>query len=191
MDCPDPWVVVGLGNPGPAYEATRHNIGFRFADALIQLWKAVPEECSGPMQLYRAKVDETIVYVVKPMTYMNRSGEALKGFGPSEDAGPGRHLIVYDDIDLPFGALRFRKRGGSGGHNGLASVLDALGTQEVPRLRMGIGEEERAGNLADYVLAPFSDEEAEAVPGWVDRAVRGIQVFIEDGPEASMNQFNQ
>lgn len=191
MSARDLWVVVGLGNPGPEYRDTRHNIGFRVVDALVRAWKAVPDPLTGPAAVYRARTGDATVVLVQPTTFMNRSGAALAGLEASREAGPQGHLIVYDDVDLPFGSLRFRRRGGSGGHNGLASILEHFGSQEVPRLRMGIGTENRAESLHDYVLGPFSREETEALGEWVERAVRGIGVFIEDGPEASMNQFNQ
>lgn len=184
-------MVAGLGNPGSEYRDTRHNIGFMVADALIEAWRAEPRAFAGPARVHRATVARKTVYVLKPTTYMNRSGDALAAFPPSREVGPAGHLIVYDDADLPFGALRFRMRGGSGGHNGLTSVLEHFGSQEVPRLRMGIAGDDRGETLRDYVLTPFSPPEREELGDWVARAVRGVNVFMEDGPEASMNQFNQ
>jgi PTH1 family peptidyl-tRNA hydrolase len=183
-------VVVGLGNPGAPYAATRHNIGFRLLDRLGRDLGAGAEANEGAYAVSWAESGGTRVALVRPLLYMNRSGEALAGFPESTAAGPKRHLIVFDDVSLPFGTLRFREEGSAGGHRGLLSVLDRFGTEAVPRLRLGVGREEDAGELADYVLAPFTDEEEERVEEWLARASRGVQVFLQEGPEAAMTRFN-
>jgi PTH1 family peptidyl-tRNA hydrolase len=183
-------VVVGLGNPGARYAGTRHNIGFRLLERLAGDLGAGPEADEGAYAVSWADWNGERIALVRPLLYMNRSGDALARFPESAVAGPGEHLIVFDDVSLPFGTLRFREEGSAGGHRGLLSVLDRFGTEAVPRLRLGVGREEDAGELADYVLAPFTDEEEERVEEWLARASRGVQVFLQEGPEAAMTRFN-
>lgn len=183
-------VVVGLGNPGPRYQRTRHNIGFRCIDHLARALGAPPERDEGDYLVTRARIREQELALVKPMTFMNRSGEALLRFPDSALAGPGGHLVILDDVWLPFGAIRFRREGGDGGHNGLASVLDGLGTEEVPRLRLGISGAETEEDLADYVLENFSEDEEKSVEEWLAKAIEGVQIFVSEGPDAAMTGFN-
>ncbi len=184
-------VVVGLGNPGDRYTATRHNIGFRLVDALASMLGAGPEESGPGYRIRRARRDGIAYALVRPMTYMNRSGQAVIDCPESAVAGPGGHLIVIDDVALPFGAIRFRTGGSDGGHNGLASVLQELGTSAVPRLRLGVGIEEPPSDLAAFVLAPFTAEEEDALPPWLDRACLGVRTFFTEGAEAAMTRFNR
>lgn len=183
--------MVGLGNPGPQYVSTRHNIGFRLLDRLGRDLGAGPEEDEGDYRVAWARLGAVRVALLRPMLFMNRSGEALARFPGSEEAGPGLHLVVLDDAWLPFGALRFRRRGGAGGHNGLQSILDSMGTVEVPRLRLGIGGAETEEDLTEYVLATFSKQEEDALPSWLDRACEGVRVFLGEGSDAAMNRFNR
>lgn len=185
-----PWVVVGLGNPGPRYEATRHNIGFRLLAALAPLVKAGSEEAGPNYRVARGRIGDMPVVLLRPLTYMNRSGDALSACPESGEAGPERHLVLLDDVALPFRAVRFRARGSDGGHNGLASVLDRLGTADVPRLRLGVGDGEEGRDLADYVLGPFTGDEEKEIPAWLEHAARGVIVYLTEGPQAAMNRFN-
>jgi len=185
------WVVVGLGNPGPRYHATRHNIGFRLLDLLGSRWGAGKETASNVYRSRSARIGGRDAVLVKPTTFMNRSGEALLRLPESALAGPERHLVVLDDVSLPFGAIRFRVRGSAGGHRGLESVLGALGTPEVPRLRLGVGDGEPGRDLRDHVLEPFSPEEEDALEPWLAGAADGVAVFLSEGPEAAMNRFNR
>lgn len=182
-------VVVGLGNPGPRYEQTRHNIGFRLLDRLARDLDAGPETDAGIYRVAWGELDGSRVALLRPMIFMNRSGDAVRALPESAAAGPGGHLVVLDDVWLPFGALRFRTAGGPGGHLGLTSVLGALGTDAVPRLRMGVGGAEEA-DLADYVLRPFAREEEEQIEAWLVRAGEGVRVLLTEGPAAAMNRFN-
>jgi PTH1 family peptidyl-tRNA hydrolase len=184
-------VVVGLGNPGRRYERTRHNVGFRAIDRLRRDLEAGPEEGESAYRVSWADLAGDRVALLKPLLYMNRSGEALARFPDSEVAGPGGHLIILDDVWLPFGALRFRQRGGSGGHLGLESVLSRLGTEEVPRLRLGVGGGEEEFDVADHVLDPFTEDEESAMEAWLVRAGEGVRMFLTEGPEAAMNRFNR
>lgn len=180
---------MGLGNPGPRYERTRHNIGFRLLDRLARDLGAGPETDAGILRLAWAELEGRRVALVRPMTFMNRSGDALRALPESAAAGPGEHLVILDDVWLPFGAMRFRSGGGSGGHLGLTSVLEALETEAVPRLRLGVGGADEA-ELADYVLRPFASEEETEIEAWLMRASEGVRVHLTEGPEAAMNRFN-
>ncbi len=184
------WVVVGLGNPGPRYESTRHNIGFELLDRLASDLGARPGTGGTNYRVAWAELAGDRVALLKPWTYMNRSGDALRQFAGSEAAGPGRHLVVLDDAALPFGTMRFRERGSSGGHRGLASVLDALETGEVPRLRLGIGEGDGEEDLVEHVLSRFSEEEEREIGSWLERAVAGVRVFLTEGAGPAMSRFN-
>lgn len=186
-------VVVGLGNPGGEYARTRHNLGFRVADALANeagtRWRKAP----GPALVADLEIAGRAARVAKPLTWMNRSGLAVR---PLRDAAPGlppdRLLVVADDLDLPLGRLRFRRAGGPGGHNGLRSVIAELGTPDFPRLRLGIGRPAAGGDdaVVDYVLEPFLAEEEPAVSDLITRALDGIRIFAAEGVEAAMNRLN-
>jgi PTH1 family peptidyl-tRNA hydrolase len=184
------WVVVGLGNPGPRYERTRHNIGFELVDRLAADLGARPAAADPAYRAAWAELAGDRVALLKPLTYMNRSGDAVRRFPASEEAGPGRHLVVLDDAALPFGAIRFRERGSAGGHRGLASILEALGTEEVPRLRMGIGEGDGEEDLVEHVLDRFSEEEEREIGSWLERAGAGVRVFLTEGAGPAMSRFN-
>ena len=189
MAVPD-LVVVGLGNPGPRYAATRHNIGFRLVDRLVSRWGVEAEDETRTAWTGRARFRGKRVLLVRPLTYMNRSGEALLRIPDSREAGPDRHLVVLDDVALPFGAVRFRKRGSSGGQKGLQSILDRLGTDEVPRLRLGVGDGEPGRDLVEFVLETFSPEEERAIGDWLDRAADGVETLLREGIDAAMNRSN-
>ena len=178
-------LVAGLGNPGPEYAATRHNIGFMVADRLAAQfgstwekstkWDAIMTKCSD-------------VFVAKPMSYMNRSGYPLLKIAQFYKIRPLEILVVLDDTALPLGRLRLRASGGSGGHNGLESVIMQFGTEEIPRLRIGIGE---AAGSVDYVLNRFFEEEKPIVRSAIDRAVEAVKCAIDNDLISAMNIFNK
>jgi PTH1 family peptidyl-tRNA hydrolase len=180
-------LVAGLGNPGPEYEETRHNIGFLVVDRLAAQVGSTWEE-SSKWGAISAKCGEAIL--VKPMNYMNRSGELLRAIGQFYKIEPPEILIVLDDLALPLGRLRLRARGGAGGHNGLESILMQIGTEEIPRLRIGIGAAPRDG-LVNYVLSRFLDEEKALVASTIDRAAEAVKWAIDKGLVSAMNNFNQ
>ncbi len=188
----DPFsVVVGLGNPGPRYERTRHNVGFRLLDRLARETLAGRERREGDCAVAWARMGRERVALVRPLLLMNRSGDALASWPEWALVEPDRRLIAFDDVALPFGALRLRREGSAGGHRGLASVLDRLGTTAVPRLRMGIAGGEAGRDLRDYVLEAFSEEEEAAIGPWLDRAVECVRIFLAEGADAAMNRFNR
>ena len=180
-------LVAGLGNPGPEYVATRHNVGFmvveRIAAQLGLTW-----EKSAKWTVRYAKDGELIL--AKPVAYMNRSGEPLRAIADFYKIEPGEILVVLDDLALPLGRLRLRARGGSGGHNGLESIILQFASEEVPRLRIGIGAAPRHGEI-DYVLSRFFDEEKGIVASAIDRAAEAVKWAIDKGLVSAMNNFNQ
>jgi PTH1 family peptidyl-tRNA hydrolase len=180
-------LIAGLGNPGREYEQTRHNIGFLVADRLAAQFGSTWEK-SSKWGAILAKCREVIL--VKPMTYMNRSGEPLGAIGQFYKIEPPEILIVLDDLALPPGRLRLRARGGAGGHNGLESILAQFGTEEIPRLRIGIGAPPHDGSV-DYVLSRFFDDEKALVASTIDRAAEAVKWAIDKGLVSAMNNFNQ
>lgn len=182
-------LVVGLGNPGEEYRETRHNLGFRVVEALVRGLDATPVrvECNA---LVRQSPDAALA---QPMTYMNRSGYAVRCLAERHRVEPADVLIVYDDVHLPLGRLRYRGKGGPGGHRGMASVIENLRSDEVPRLRLGVGPEgaEVAGeDLSDYVLTPFAAEDRPRVQELVERAAEACLSWLREGPETVMRRFN-
>jgi len=183
------YLVVGLGNPGRRYAATRHNVGYRVADEFcrrnrIRLWRNrfASKYGSGAVAGER-------LAVIKPTTYMNRSGYAVAAAAGKLGVEPERIIVVNDDIDLPVGRIRVRRSGGSGGHKGLASIIDELGTEDFPRVRVGVGDP-GARDPAEYVLAPFTSDEERVVPGAVVRAAEAVEAVIAGGIERAMAEFN-
>ena len=175
-------VVCGLGNPGPEYESTRHNVGWWVLDRLLQDWKLDGFQRWGAGLLAETRVGDSPVLLLKPLTYMNRSGVALLPLLGEPDFNPTTDLlVVVDDTALPVGRLRFRAKGSAGGHNGLKSVEAALGSREYARLRIGVGEKLPGQNLADHVLSDFEREEEASVVDLLARAAEGITAWIEHG----------
>ena len=180
-------LIAGLGNPGSEYAATRHNIGFMVADQLVAQFGSGWEK-SGKWDALSAKCGA--VLLVKPLNFMNRSGHPLFAVAHFYKIEPQEILVVLDDFSLPLGRLRLRERGGPGGHNGLESVIAQFGTEEIPRLRIGIGAAPREGS-ADYVLSHFFDEEKPIVRSTIDRAVEALKCAIDNGLVSAMNTFNK
>lgn len=180
-------LIVGLGNPGREYDRTRHNIGFAVLDRLAADWK-LNWERAQKWGAYWAKAPDALL--LKPMTYMNRSGEPFAALSQFYKVDPAEALIVLDDLALPLGRLRIRLEGSSGGHNGLESILMRAGTDKVPRLRIGIGAAPSHGSV-DYVLGRFFEEEMPAVEKAVTRAADAVKVAIDKGVLSAMNTFNK
>jgi len=181
-----------LGNPGPEYAATRHNVGFMLVDRLVSRWHATwAMEKKFQARLAKVKRDGRDVILCQPQTFMNDSGEAVGAVGRFYQLPPNRMLIVVDDADLTLGQLRMRAEGSSGGHHGLESIERQLGTREYPRLRLGIGRrapEQR--EITDHVLGRFEAEERKVMEEVLDRAVRQVECWLADGIEQAMNEFN-
>lgn len=184
-------LIVGLGNPGPEYRDTRHNVGFLVADELAVRWR-VPDswrEKFGALHI-RTTVGDEAVIVAKPLTFMNLSGQAVAGLAGFYQIDPADVLVVTDDVALPLGRLRARPEGGAGGHNGLKSIIQHLGTQAFPRVRVGVGRGDDRRDLADHVLGRFEAGERETVSAAVLRAADAAERFLSDGIERVMSAFN-
>jgi peptidyl-tRNA hydrolase, PTH1 family len=184
---------VGLGNPGPEYASTRHNAGFRLADHLVARWSLPPFRRSDRARETAGRWQSIPVAVLKPQTYMNRSGAALEPLRALPDFDPSRHLmILVDDVALPLGRYRLRGAGSSGGHNGLRSVEGELQRQDYARLRIGVGPAPPGlEDLADFVLDEFTPEEGEVIGHLLDPMSEAVECWLEHGIEHAMNQFNR
>ncbi len=183
--------IVGLGNPGPQYAATRHNVGFMLVDALSQVW-GVPLT----KEKHRALIGEGFVQgekvcLIKPMTYMNLSGEAVGALYRWYKAPLDHLLVVYDDLDLPLGTLRFRLQGSAGGHNGMKSIIEHLGTTAFKRLRIGIGRPPAGTDVVRYVLEPFSPEEQAVVKAVLEVATEAVDAWLTQPFEQVMSRYNR
>jgi PTH1 family peptidyl-tRNA hydrolase len=184
-------LIVGLGNPGPEYRDTRHNVGFMVADALVERWRAADQwrEKFGALQV-KTVVGAEPVLVAKPLTFMNLSGRAVAALAGFYQIDPADVFIVTDDAALPLGRLRARREGGAGGHNGLRSVIEHLATPAFPRMRVGVGRGDDRRDLADHVLGRFEPAERDTVSAAVLRAADASEMFVSDGIERVMNAFN-
>ena len=193
-----PYLLVGLGNPGATYHNTRHNIGFTVLDALAQAhgqgesgWQ---HKASFKGLIQRLQWQGQTVWLLKPQTYMNRSGQSLRATLDWFKLSPASLLVIYDDMDLPVGRLRLRLSGSAGGHNGMKSIIDQLKTQEFSRLRIGIGAgrqpADRDRAVISHVLGNFSKAERQIMDGVVDRALEAVEICISAGVERAMNLYN-
>jgi PTH1 family peptidyl-tRNA hydrolase len=184
-------LIVGLGNPGPDYRDTRHNVGFMVADALVERWRVGDQwrEKFSALQIKTTVGDEGVI-VAKPLTFMNLSGQAVAGLATFYKIDPADVFIVTDDVALPVGRLRARRDGGAGGHNGLKSIIQSLATQAFPRMRVGVGRGDSQRDLADHVLGRFAADERDTVSAAVLRAADATEMLVSDGIERVMNVFN-
>jgi aminoacyl-tRNA hydrolase len=183
------YLIVGLGNIGAEYVGTRHNIGFRIADALVDsVGGSFTTERYG--DIARIRVKNAQLVVLKPSTYMNLSGQAVRYWKDKENVDLKNILVLVDDVALPFGAIRLKGNGSDAGHNGLKNIAQMLGTQEYPRLRFGIGNDYPRGGQIDYVLGHFNLNERQMLPTRVDIAVDAVKAFCLSGLDFAMCNFN-
>src|SRR5688572_32149982 len=184
-------LIVGLGNPGPEYRETRHNVGFMVADTLVDRWRVADQwrEKFDALQI-KTLVGAEQVVVMKPLTFMNLSGQAVAAIAGFYKIEPADVFVVTDDVALPVGRLRARRDGGAGGHNGLKSIIQSFGTQAFPRMRVGVGRGDNRRDLADHVLGRFEADERDTVSAAVLRAADATETFLFDGIERVMNAFN-
>ncbi|MFI9536255.1 aminoacyl-tRNA hydrolase [Nocardia fusca] len=186
-----PALVVGLGNPGPAYERTRHNVGFLVADSLAQRvgGRFTAHKKSGA-DLLQARLDGRQVLIAKPRSYMNLSGRSVAALARFFSVPPTEVVVIHDELDIPFGEIRLKRGGGEGGHNGLRSVSGALTSKDYLRTRIGIGRPPGRQDPADYVLKPFSSVERKELPTVVEQAADAVELLLRVGLEAAQNQLH-
>ena len=185
-------LIVGLGNPGIEYQFTPHNMGFLAVDRIAEQCGVRVNNRHCRAQTARTRIAGHEVVLAKPETYMNLSGASVSELVREYEAKPEEDLVLlYDELDLPFGSLRVRPRGRSAGHNGVESVIGALGTQEITRIRMGVAPDYPVGDGARYVLSPFKKTQLEVVSEVLDQAAAAVQVILAEGVQAAMNRFNR
>jgi PTH1 family peptidyl-tRNA hydrolase len=182
-------LVVGLGNPGPKYAGTRHNVGFMVVDLLSRRHRIAVKSLQHGARVGEGEIVSEPVALVKPLTFMNVCGRAIAPLASRHSLPPGNVVVVYDDADLPIGKIRIRARGSAGGHNGIKSIISALGSSEFPRIRIGIGRSS-GGDLVDHVLSGFRPAERAAIDRAIERAADAVECLISEGTEAAMNRFN-
>ncbi|MDQ7820504.1 MAG: aminoacyl-tRNA hydrolase [Armatimonadota bacterium] len=183
-------LVVGLGNPGRRYRGTRHNVGWEVLDRLARRLGVGVDREEGWALVGMGRVGRRRVLLAKPQTFVNLSGTAVDDLRRRHRIRPEEILVILDDLDLPLGRLRVRPRGSHGGHRGLRSILEALGTEDVPRLRIGIGRPPAGVDPADFVLTPFTPEERAVLEPVLERAAEAAEVVVRDGLEVAMTRFN-
>ena len=184
------FMVAGLGNPGRRYRHNRHNLGFMVVDEFAARHGIKMSRVQSQALMGSGRIKDRSIIVVKPMTYMNLSGRAVGTVSRYYRIRLDNLIVVYDEIDLPFGVIRIRASGGSGGHNGMNSIIHDLGS-EFPRIRLGVGRPTGRMEPADYVLQNFSKAEEKEVEGVLDRAVDALDLYLVAGVNAAMNRFNQ
>lgn len=183
-------LVIGLGNPGNKYAGTRHNIGFEFIDKLATALSMRMGPGKGPFHVAKGNHAGQPLYMVKPTTYMNNSGDAVRQAINWYKEEVGNCLVCYDDLDLEVGTIRLRPGGSAGGHNGIKDIINKLGTKAFPRLRIGIGNDFPRGHQVQHVLSPFSEDERTVIEDTLETAVNAALCFLTEGIEQAMNKFN-
>jgi PTH1 family peptidyl-tRNA hydrolase len=184
-------VIVGLGNPGVPYEKTRHNIGFQVVDCLAKINHILISTKRFKSLYGTGRIDAERVILAKPMTFMNQSGEAVKKVIHFFQAGIEDLIVIHDDLDLPFGRLRFKRRGGDGGHQGVRSIIESVGKNTFLRLKIGIGRPPQKMDPADYVLKPFDESDRPLLDEILDHATEALKVLILEGLQTAMNRYQK
>lgn len=181
-------LIVGLGNPGPNYEDTRHNVGFKVVDAMARTLSVSFDRTRFKGRVAEGRLDGTKVLLLKPQTFMNLSGESIRAAVDFHKIPLDRVIVVFDDVSLPMGRIRIRKKGSAGGHNGIKSTVQHLGTEAFPRLRVGIGAPNH--DMVHHVLGKFSPEEAKLLPVVVEASRDALLSILRNGIDAAMTEFN-
>jgi len=184
------WLVVGLGNPGEQYRSTRHNVGFLAVDRLGKVHEISATRSEKRALVGYGSIADVPVALVKPQTFMNLSGESVAPLMRSHQLTPAHLIIITDDLDLPLGKIRIRRSGSPGGHNGLKSLVHELGTEEFPRIRIGIGRPAPGNTVIDHVLSDFSPSETTAIEEAISRSKDAVEVIITAGVDDAMQRFN-
>lgn len=184
-------MLVCLGNPGDQYENTRHNVGFMVADQLGERYRLPIQKLKFKALTNIFSISGEKVLVMKPVTYMNLSGEAVGEAARFYKLPPERVLVISDDVSLPLGKLRIRKGGSAGGHNGLKSIIQHLGTDQFPRIKVGVGQKPHPDyDMADWVLSKFAGEDLKTITEAIRKAADAVECLIQEGPDKAMNRFN-
>jgi len=184
------FLIAGLGNPGREYKASRHNIGFMLVSHLAEELGVTFSRVQSKALVTKTEYQGSRLILAKPQTYMNLSGQAIGSLVKFYKIEFDHLLVVYDDVDLPYGRIRMRPSGGSAGQKGMRSIIDQLGTQEFPRMRLGIGRPPGSKGAASYVLRDFSGEDAEFLPSVLDRGVEAVLTYIREDLTTAMNLYN-
>ena len=186
------FIIVGLGNPTKEYNGTRHNVGFDVIDAIADKYNISVTERKCRAFCGSGIIEGRKVILVKPQTYMNLSGESVRGFIDFYKIDVETELLViYDDVSLDVGQLRIRKKGSAGGHNGIKNIIQHTGTNVFQRIKVGVGEKPKEYDLADYVLGHFSKAEKEMMLDGYDNAIEAVRMIVQDNIDAAMNEFNK
>lgn len=186
------YIIAGLGNPTAQYQGTRHNVGFDVIDKLADRYNISVEGRKSRAFVGKGIIEGQKVLLVKPQTFMNLSGESIRGLVDYYKIDPERELLViYDDISLDVGQLRIRKKGSAGGHNGIKNIIAHLDSQIFARIKVGVGEKPKGYDLADYVLGHFSKAEREKMEEGYDKAIDAIKLFLQDEMDQAMNLYNR
>lgn len=184
------YLIAGLGNPSKIYEGTRHNVGFTMIDVIGSKFDIDVTTRKHKALVGRGVIDGMRVILAKPQTYMNLSGESIREIADFYKIEPENIIIIYDDISLDVGQLRIRKKGSAGGHNGVKNIIAHLGTQEFPRIKVGIGNKPEGWDLADYVLSRYSKAEQEALEEAAEGVVGALKLMLADDIDGAMNRYN-
>ncbi|MBQ7119424.1 MAG: aminoacyl-tRNA hydrolase [Oscillospiraceae bacterium] len=184
------WIIVGLGNPGKEYETSRHNTGFIALDTLAGIKKTEVRELKFKALCGRGEIDGVSVLYLKPQTFMNLSGDSVSQAAAFYKIPMERVIVIYDDISLPTGKIRIRSKGSAGGHNGIKNIIERSGTDEFPRIKVGVGAPKGEGQLVGWVLGSFSKEEQEILSGAIDRACNAVSEIIKSGCEKAASKYN-
>ena len=184
------YLLAGLGNPGPEYERTRHNVGFRIVEAAGRNWGAEWKPWQKLGEYAKVSVAGQDVFLLKPHTYMNLSGQAVSSLARFYKIPPERVVVCFDDVSLAVGKLRLRGSGSAGGQKGMKNIIEQLGTDKIARLRLGIGPKPEKFDLVNFVLGKFSRDEEKLLEPALERAVCALESYFKDGLERAMNQFN-
>ncbi len=184
-------VILGLGNPGIRYRRTRHNIGFQVVDRLAEINHILISTKRFKSLYGTGWIDDERIILVKPMTFMNRSGEAVRKAVDLFQAGIEDLIVIHDDLDLPFGRLRFKRKGSDGGHQGVRSIIESMGKNTFLRLKVGIGRPPQGMDPAEYVLTPFDEIEQSQLDEMIFRAAESIKIMLLEGIETAMNRYQK
>lgn len=183
-------LIVGLGNPGFQYAVTRHNIGFQAIDAIAEAYHIAIQKNKYKSLIGEGTIKGEKVILMKPQTYMNLSGEAVRACMDWNKLTKNDIIVIYDDVSLEVAQLRIRKLGSAGGHNGIKNIISHLGGQEFPRIKIGVGEKPPGWDLANYVLSRFTDEEIKVIAPKLNDVVKAVEIMLDKGIDQAMNQYN-